>query len=90
MLIGGIGCPRGPGHDVAVCIEDPAELHADNPAPVGLPLLAELVGAAPFADRVDQLDPIGINDGKQRGLCQKVLTPALVDEQQTVQARAVG
>ena len=81
VLIGGIGRPPGPGHAVAVRSDDPAELHADTPPPVGFPFLAELVGAAALADRGDQLDPLGINDGKQRRLREKGLTPPLVSEQ---------
>ena len=74
----------------ALSIKDPAEFHADNPAPVRLPFLAELLGTPALEDRVDQFNPIGINNGEYRGRSEKALTPALVGDQQAVQARAVG
>ena len=79
--LGGLGGLPGPSHDLALPIQDPAACQAATPAPVRFALRAELVGAAALADRMAQLNPIGSNNGKQRGLREKVLTPALGGEQ---------
>ena len=89
-VLSGLGRPGGPGHGPTLSIQDPAALQADTPAPVRLPLLAEVLGAPARSDRVDPCNPLGINTREDGGRSEQTLTPALGGEQQAGQARAVG
>jgi len=51
-------------------VNQPAQLHAHDPAPVGFAFLADLLLAASFPDRMDQFDAIAVNDSEKARLCQ--------------------
>ena len=84
--VGGVPCPTD---DLASVVKQPAQLHADDPAPVALAFLADLTGRALFSDRMDEFNPIAVNDGEESRLCQKLLTPAVMGMQGTLQTGAV-
>src|SRR5664279_863739 len=81
--------PR-PTHDFASVIEQPAQLHANNPAPVAFAFPADLSRSTPFTNGVDQFNPIAIDNGEESRLHQELLTPTLMHPQQALQAGAVG
>src|SRR5437016_5325994 len=56
-VIGDIGRGTGPPHDQAPLIEQQTEFAPDNPAMIGEPFPADLLGAAAFAYGMDELDP---------------------------------
>ena len=45
---------------------------------IGEAFATNLLGAAAFADRVDQLDPIGVDDAEDRGRGQESLGPGVM------------
>src|SRR6266705_7172576 len=61
-VIRDIGGGTRPPHDQAPLIEQQTEFAPDNPAMIGEPFLADLLGAATLAHGVDELDAIGVDD----------------------------
>src|SRR5947207_4191677 len=53
-----------PPHDQPPLIEEQTEFAPDNPAMIGEPFAADLLGAPALAHRVDQLDAIRGNDAE--------------------------
>ena len=57
---------------------------------VGEAFPADLLGAAAFADGMDQLDPLGVADAEHRRSSQEALRPVLMGLQETKEPRALG
>jgi hypothetical protein len=57
---------------------------------ITLALLAHLLGAAAFADGMDQGDAERIRHGEQAGSDQKLIGPVLMHPQQAQQPPAIG
>src|SRR5215831_13339165 len=92
-LKGVIGDIRGgtrPPHDQPPLIEQQTEFAADNPPMVGEAFAADLLGAAAFAHRMDQLDTIGIDDAEHGWSGQESLRPVLMSLQKTKEPRPLG
>ena len=89
-LVMDIGSIPTPGDDLPTAVDQPAELDPDDPAMVGLALLAELLGATPFTPGMDQLDPIGVHYSEEGGISKEVVTPGLVGLQEPLEAGAMG
>src|SRR5690242_15707149 len=64
--IGGVPCPVD---DLPSIIEQPTQLHTHDPAPVALAFLADLRRRALFSDRMNQFDPVAVDDRKESRLC---------------------
>jgi hypothetical protein len=84
--VGGIPVPTD---NLAPVIEQPAQFHAYDPAPVRFAFLADLCRGALFPDRMNEFNPITVDDSEEGGLCQEAFTPPLMVLQQTLQARPV-
>ena len=84
-----IGGGAVPGTHQAPLVQDEAELPADNPAMIALPLLAYLIGTPSFAHRVDQLDARGVRHAEHRGGGQKPCGPRRGRLQEPCQARTL-
>ena len=65
-VIGDIGRATVPPHHQAILVQQQTEFTPDNPAMVGQAFAPDLLGAAAFAHRVEQLDPIGVDDAQDR------------------------
>jgi len=87
MHIGGV---TRPGHDQAEPIQQQAQLAAHNPAVIREPLTPDLPEAAAFPYRMDQLDPIGVNDAQQGGSSPEALRPVLMRREQPKEPGALG
>src|SRR6267142_3755316 len=85
--IGGITRPR---HHQAILVQQQAVFAPDNPAMVGEALAADLLRAAAFTHRMDQLDPIRVNDAEHRWGGQKGLCPVLMGLQEAKEPGALG
>src|ERR671923_1886126 len=57
---------------------------------VGEAFPANLLEAAAFADGMDQLDPIGVDDAEHRRSSQEDLRPVLMGLQETKEPRPLG
>ena len=77
-VIGDIGRGTGPPHDQPPLIEQQTEFAADNPAMIGEAFAANLLGAAAFADRVNELDAIRVDDAEHRRSGQENFRPVLM------------
>src|SRR5512139_676721 len=62
MDIGSVSGGPPPADDESPAVPQHPQLDADDPAVVGDALATHLVGAAPFPDRMEQFNPIGIDD----------------------------
>ena len=78
-----IGGVTVPGCNQSQVIEHQTQLASHYPSVIGLALLAYLMRASAFADRVDQFDAIAINDPQHCGRGQEGLGPGLVGSQAT-------
>lgn len=88
-LVMDVGGVPGPTDDLTRVVEQPAQLQADDPAPIAFAFLAHLLGTAAFTDRVDQLDAIAVNDSEEGRGRQEVSAPVLMSCQLALQAGAV-
>ena len=77
-VIGDIGRSTGPPHDQSPLIEQQTEFAPDDPAVIREAFPADLLGAAAFAHRVDQLDPVGVDDAEHRRRRQEGLRPVVM------------
>src|SRR3954463_6843660 len=89
-LVVNVGRVPVPGDDLAPVIDQPAQLNAYDPATVTFTFLASLLLTASFTHRMNQFNPIGVDDGEESRVGQKVFTPLLMRPQRTRDARAVG
>jgi len=55
-----------PPHHQAIRIQQQTEFPPDHPAMVGQAFAPDLLGAAAFADGVNELDALGVDDAKDR------------------------
>ena len=78
-----IGRGTRPRDDQSPLIEQQTEFTADDPAMIREAFAADLPGAAAFADRMDELDPIGIDDAEHRRRGQESLRPVLMSREET-------
>jgi len=79
-----------PGDDLPAAVDQPAEFDPDDPAVIRLPLLAELVGTAPLAPGMDQLDAICVHYSEECGIGEEELAPLLMGSQEPMEPRAMG
>jgi len=86
----GIGTRAVPGHDQAQVMEQQTELAPNNPAMVGFAFAPDLLGTAPFAQRMEQFDPVAIHHPQDRGRGQKRLRALALNDKETKEARALG
>ena len=63
-VIGNIGGITRPPHDQPPLIQQETQFPTHNPAMIREAFAANLLGATAFAYRMDQLDPIGIDDAE--------------------------
>ena len=68
-----IRCITTPIDHLTEMVEQEAELAAHNPASVGIPLLANLLLRTAFAHRMDQFNPVAINDTQQVGVRKQLV-----------------
>jgi rhamnulokinase len=85
-----VGGGPAPIDDLTRIVDQRGQLDADKRAPVRLAFLADLLLAAPLATRMDQLDPIGIHDGEECRVGQKVTCLLGIVAQQPLQPRPFG
>ena len=85
--VGGRTCPR---HDASPLIEEQTQFAPDNPAVVREAFATDLLGAAAFAHRVDQLDAVGVDNAEHRRSGQKGLRPVLMGLEETKEPGALG
>ena len=64
-----------PCDDQTILIHHKASFTANNPTMIREAFAADLLGTPAFADRVDQLDPIGVNDPEHCWSSQEDLGP---------------
>jgi hypothetical protein len=92
-LKGGICDIRGgtrPPHDQPPLIEQETEFAPDNPAMIREAFATNLLRAAPFPHRVDELDPIGVDDAEHGGSGQEDLRPVVMGPQEAQEEGALG
>lgn len=86
MNVGGVPVPS---HHFASVIDQPVQLNADDPAAVAFALLAHLLRTASFADRMNQFNPISIDDRERGRVRQQPLTPVSMRLQRPCNPRAI-
>ena len=79
----------GPRDDLSPAIDQPTELHAHDPAPVRLALLADLSFAAALANGVDQLHAVAVDDREEGRIAQEPCAIVLMAFQQSLQPRSL-
>ena len=89
-VIRDIGRGTRPPHDQSPLIEEQTEFPADNPAMVRHAFAADLLGTAAFADGVNQLDAVCVNDPKHGRSGQEDLRPVLVRREEAAEPGALG
>jgi hypothetical protein len=82
MHVGGVTVPVD---HLGEMVEQERQLAAYDPAPIGIAFLTNLLLQVSFAHRVDQLDPIAVDDTQQTGFDQKAVGPGLMGNQQAKQ-----
>src|SRR5438093_6663180 len=89
-VIRDIGRGTCPPHDQPPLIEQQTEFAADNPAMVRQAFAANLLRAAAFAHRMDQLNAIRVDDAEHRGGGQESPRPVLMGREETKEPGALG
>ena len=84
-LIVDVGRVPVPSDHFPSAVDEPAEFDPHDPAVVGLPLLAELLGAAPFTPGMDQFDAVGVDHGEEGGIGEEEVTQILVGGQEALE-----
>lgn len=88
--IRGIGSRTVPGHYQPQVIEQQAELAPHNPALIGFPSPADLLGTTPLTEGVDQLNAIAIHDSQHGGGGrQEPVRPGVMGGKQAQETRTV-
>jgi hypothetical protein len=85
-----IGGGTRPPHHEAILIEQQTQFAPDNPAVVREAFAANLLRAATFAHRMDELDAIGIDDAEHSRSGQEDLRPGLMRLKKTKEPRPLG
>src|SRR6266849_1472768 len=83
----GISPGTVPGDHQAQLVKEQTEFPPDNPAMIGFPFTADLLGTASFPHRMEQLDPIAVDHAQDRWDRQKDLRPLPVRRKQTQETR---
>src|SRR5712691_7501114 len=90
----GIVCDIGrgtrPGHHQSPLVQQQTEFPPDNPAMIREAFAADLLGTAAFAHRVDQLDPVRVNDPEHSRGGQENLRPVLMGPEKAKEPRPLG
>ena len=89
-VVSSIGGGTRPPHDQPPLIEQQTEFAPDDPAMIGEPFPTDLLRAAAFADGVNELDAIRIDDAKHRRGGQEGLRPVLMGLEEAKEAGALG
>jgi hypothetical protein len=89
-FIGDIGRGIRPSHNQSPLIEEQTEFAADNPPVIREAFAANLLGTAAFAHRMDQLDPVRVDDAEHRRGGQEDLRPVLMRFQEAKEPGALG
>src|SRR5262249_49591517 len=89
-VIRDIGRGTCPPYDQSPLIEEQTEFPADNPAVIREAFAAHLLGAAAFADGVNELDAIRVDDAEYGRSGQENLRPVLMGLQETKEPRPLG
>jgi len=89
-VIGDIGRVTGPPHDQPPLIEQETEFAADNPAMIGEPFATDLLRAAAFADGVNELNPIRVDDTEHGRSRQEGLRPVLMGLEKAEEPGTLG
>ena len=79
-----------PPHDQPPLIEEQTEFPADNPAVIREAFPADLLRAAALAYRVDQLNPIRVDDAEHRRSGQERLRPVRMGCEEPKEPGALG
>src|SRR5262249_25463383 len=74
-VIRDIGRATRPPHHQAILVEEQTEFAPDNPAVIREAFAADLLGAAAFADGMDQLNPVRVDDAEHGWGGQESLRP---------------
>jgi hypothetical protein len=94
QLLKGIICHIGrgtrPPHHEAILVQQQTEFAPDDPAVVREAFATDLLGAAAFAHRVDQLDPVGVDHAEHRRSGQEGLRPVVMGREETKEPGALG
>ena len=85
--IGGVTCPP---HDQPPLIEQQTEFAADNPAMIGETFAADLLRTPAFADGMDQLNAIGVDDTQHRWGGQEDFRPVVMRLEETKEPGPLG
>jgi hypothetical protein len=85
-----IGGRTRPRHDASPLIEEQTQFAPDNPSVVREACATDLLGAAAFAHRVDQLDAVGVDHAEHRRSGQEGLRPVLMRLEETKEPGALG
>jgi hypothetical protein len=83
MNIGGIPVPSD---DFALVIEQPAEFHPNDPAPVRLAFRTNLSRTTSLPNRMDQFDAVTVNRGEESRISEKTRSPVVMSRQETLPA----
>ena len=81
-LVRDIGRGTLPGHHQSPLVQQQTYFAADNPAVIGKAFAADLPGAPAFADGVDQLDALGVDDPEHRRGSQESIGPRLMGHEE--------
>src|SRR5713101_3514750 len=79
-----------PPHDQPPLVEEQTQFAPDNPSVVREAFATDLLGAAAFAHRVDQLDAVGVDNAEHRRSGQEGLRPVLMGLEETKEPGALG
>jgi hypothetical protein len=79
-----------PPHDQPPLIQEETQFAADNPPVIREAFAANLLGTAAFAHRMDQLDPVRVDDAEHRRGGQEDLRPVLMRLQEAKEPGALG
>ena len=79
-----------PPHDQPPLVEQQTEFPTNNPAVIGEAFAADLLGTAAFAYRVDQLNPIRVDNPEHGRSSQEDLRPVLMRPEEAKKAGALG
>src|SRR6266446_2747152 len=88
-VIDDMGRGTVPPYHQAILGQQQTEFASDNPAMVGQTFAPHLLRTAAFAHRVDQLDPIRVDDAEHGRSGQEELRPVLMGREETKEPRTL-
>src|SRR6266849_3233504 len=89
-VIGDVGGGTRPPHDQPPLVEQQAEFAPDNPAVIREAFATNLLRAAAFTHRMDQFDPVRVDDPQHRRGGQEDLRPGLMRLEEAKKPGALG